>query len=891
MTLAAGSRLGPYEILAPLGAGGMGEVWRARDSRLDRDVAIKVLPASFASDTERLARFEREAKLLASLNHPHIAAIYGVEEAAGGRALVMELVEGETLAERLTRGPLPLEECLPIARQIATALEAAHERGVVHRDLKPANVKLDRDGQVKVLDFGLAKAVEAEGSQANSPTLMNSPTLTAAGTAMGVILGTAAYMSPEQAKGKAADRRSDIWSFGVLLWECLTGKPLFVGDSVAETIGYVVTRDPDLARLPAGTPRSLRELLSRCLVKDPRRRLQAIGDARVVLDDLSEHPWSELAQPAPTARRVQFVPWVVAALALAALVWTLAARREAPAKREPPAQRVEVTGISIVASSGAAISPDGSEIVAYDMTPSRPRLLRRPVGSFDIQPIPGGEDSFNPFFSPDGKNLGAFAGQRVCVVPLAGGTQRCLARADGFATGSWGPDGTIVFSHSPRDASQGGLFRVPAGGGEAVRLTQVDVAHGEREHQHPQVLPDGRNVLFSIYGQNQLSIAVVPLQGGSPRTLVTGGGRPRYVATGHLLYIDFTHATLHAVRFDPDRLAVAGPPVDLGILPAQVSDLAPYYDVSANGTLLYSENRALSDNFTVERIDHAGRASPLLDEVGSWAQPRISPDGRTLLLRRSAQPDCTLWLFDLERRALSRLEVAGDAHSPLWEWNGGRVVTSVQRLGAQGREVYEQDLAGGELAPLAKVDFAAVAASLTRDGRYLALVHDARRDRNDILVYDRTGAKLTPFAATAFDEDHPAFSPDGHWLAYASNETGRSEVYVRPFPGPGPKYAISNRGGTGPLWARDGRALFYAEGEQLMRVDVGLAPRFAAGPPEKVFGGAEYVWERPGNYDVFPDGQSFVAISRPRGAQAAASLRLVLNWFSDLQRLAPPGGS
>jgi serine/threonine-protein kinase len=745
---------------------------------------------------------------------------------------------------------------------------------------------------VKVLDFGLAKALDPRsGAPLASPVLMNSPTLTAAATGIGVILGTAAYMSPEQAKGRAVDRRADIWAFGVLLWECLTGKSLFAGETVAETIGYVVTREPDLSALPASTPPALVQLLARCLVRDPRQRLQSIGDARVVLEELIAHPEAARSAivAAPRGVRSSWLPWAVALAAVAALIFVLLARRPAGPAGAPSPRSVELVGISVVPSSGVAISPDGSEVIAYDMTPSRPRLLRRSLGSFEIQNIPGSESAYNPFYSPDGQTLGMFADQQLCLLPVSGGTRRCIAPAEGFASGAWATDGTIVFSSSSRnDPARSGIFAISSAGGEPRRLTHLDTAAGERDHLHPQVLPDGRTVLLSVYGQNQVSVAAVPLAGGVPHTLVPDGGRPRYLASGHLVYVDNVRATLHAARFDSERLQIVGPPVDLGIAAASTSDLAPFYDVSRTGTLVYSDNAQLNDAFSVVRVDDSGRITSLLEEATSWAQPRVSPDGKTLLLRRSAQPDCSLWLFDLTRHSLSRLEIDGDTHNPLWEADGRHILTSIQRLSSLSREIFEHDLDGGaQPQPIVATDFPAVAESVTRDGRFIALVRDGRRDRNDIFVYDRTSAKLSPFAVTDFDEDLPAFSPDGKWLAYASTETGRSEVLVRPFPGPGQKYAVSTQGGTGPTWARDGSSLFYAQGQQLMRAAVATAPQFSAGAPEPVFAGNEYVWERLRNYDVFPDGHSFVVVRRLQGARTTPSLRVVFDWASELARLAP----
>ncbi len=903
MTLAPGSRLGAYEITGPLGEGGMGVVYRATDSKLKREVAIKVLPHAFAADAERLARFEREAQLLAQLQHPSIASIYGLEESNGVRALVMELVEGEDLAERLKRGPLPLDEGLAVARQIAEALEAAHEKGIVHRDLKPANVKLTPDCKVKVLDFGLAKALDpapASGSPRQSPTLMNSPTLTAAGTALGVILGTAAYMAPEQAKGQAVDRRADIWAFGVVLWECLSGKALFAADSVAETIGNVMTREPDAALLPRETPAAVRELLGRCLVRDPRHRLQAIGDARIALEELAAGPRREAVAGPAAPRGAVYARYALgaaigASLAIGAfaLAGRFRAESHAPgagAGRE--SRRTEIVGLSVVDFSSVAISPDGSEVVGYDVTPSQSRLLRRSLDSFDIRPIPGTESGYNPFFSPDGQSIGFFGDQNLCVVRLDGSARRCLAEAGGFAAGSWGRDGSIVFSSQPpAGGAAAGLWRVPSAGGEPVRLTTVDAAQGERQHVYPQVLPDGRNVLYSIVGEVQSSVALVPLAGGASRPLLSSATRARYVPSGHLVYWDESRGRLSAVPFDLDRLAASGRPAELGLDLATTGDAIVSYDVSEEGTLVYSRTGQFGDDFTVERTDRNGRGTPLLAERASWAQPRVSPDGKTLLIRRSAQPDCTLWRLDLERGSLSRLGVEGDAHNPLWMPDGERILVSLTAaMGVGSRQVVEMRVDGaGSPTPLQKTGFAANAEAVSPDGRFVALTRDGRRERNDIFVHDRQSGETKPFLDTGFDEDHPAISPDGTLIAYAANDSGRREVYVRPFGAPGAKYAVSNSGGTGPVWSRDGRELFYAEGNKLMSVAVERSPRFAASVPRLLFENADFVWERVRNYDVLSDGSGFVFVRRGQATPSTRSLRVVSNWFTELERLAPKG--
>ena len=905
MTIAPGQRLGVYEITAKLGEGGMGEVYRATDTQLRREVAIKVLPAAFTDDRERLARFEREAQLLAQLHHPNIASIFGLETSGGTRALVMELVEGPTLADRLAQGALPVDEALAIARRIAEALEAAHEKGIVHRDLKPQNIKAAHDGTVKVLDFGLAKAMDPVAGSASvadlarSPTLMNSPTLTAAGTALGVILGTAAYMAPEQAKGKAVDRRADIWAFGVLLWEMLSGRQLFAADTVAETLGHVMTREPDPALLPPKTPAALRALVARCLVRDPRHRLQAIGDARIALEEIVARPEAEPQKE--TSRRGASALALAGAVAagIAATVGILALggwRRGGRADSMAPGtgattHRAEILGLSVVDSSNAAISPDGSEVIGYDMTPSKPALLRRAVDGFEVRAIPGSESAFNPFYSPDGRAIGFFSNGQVCVLDLSGSTRRCLAPAHGFAAGSWGVDGEIVFSSQPPAGGiPGGLWRVQGAGGEATRLTTVDLAKGERGHVYPQILPGGRTVLYTIVSETGMAGAAVPLAGGAPRVVLANAGRGRYVRSGHLVYWDEPGGRLVAARFDPEKLALAGAPVELGFELNTTGDTIVSFDVSDSGTLIYSYGGMFGGDFTVDVVDRHGQRTPVVEERASWGQPRVSPNGRQLLLRRSAQPDCSLWLFDFDRRSLSRLGLDGDLHNPLWLAGGERFLIARDASDGIPRQVFEQGIDGGD-APqrVVRTDFGALAESVSADGRYLALTHDDRRDRNDILVFDRESGATRSFLATEYDEDHPAFSPDGSLIAYAANDSGRSEVYVRPFPGTGGKYAVSNHGGTGPVWSRDGRELFYSEGDKLMRVAIERAPRFAASAPQILFEIPDFVWERVRNYDVLPDGSGFVIVRRGSGTPATSTLRVVFDWFTELERLAPAG--
>ncbi len=657
-----------------------------------------------------------------------------------------------------------------------------------------------------------------------------------------------------------------------------------------------MTREPDPALLPPATPAPLRRLLARCLVRDPRHRLQSIGDARIALEELAAGP---AAEPTAAAARRGLPPLALAGAVAAGVVATLGALalagrldtggpRTGAASGHAAARRAEIAGLSVVDSSGVAISPDGSEVIGYDMTPSKPILLRRSLDSFEIHPIPGTESAFNPFYSPDGRAIGFFDGRRVCVQELSGSSRRCLAEAHGFAAGSWGSDGTIVFSSQGPAGHGGGLWRVSSTGGEAQRLTSAQPERGERAHAYPQILPDGRNVLFTIVGEVGNSVALAPLDGGAPRTLLVNAARGRVLTSGHLVYWDETRGRLSAARFDLARLATASAPVELGIELNTTGDTIVSFEVSDNGTLVYSLGGMFGADFTVELVGRDGRRSTVVDEHASWGQPRVSPNGRQLLLRRSAQPYCSLWLFDLGRRSLSRLGLEGDNHNPLWMADGEGFLISQDTVEAPRREVLRARVdGGGEPETLVSADFSALAEAVSADGRFVVLTHDDRRDRNDIFVLDRSTGEIRPFLVTDYDEDHPALSPDGTLLAYAANDSGRSEVYVRPFPGPGGKYTISNQGGTGPVWSRDGRELFYAEGDRMMRVAVERSPRFTASSPELLFESPDYVWERPRNYDVLADGSGFVIVRRGAGTPATRTLRVVFDWFAELDRLAP----
>jgi len=935
VTLAPGFRLGHYEIVAKLGAGGMGEVWRATDTRLGREVALKVLPVGFAADPERHARFEREARVLASLNHPHIAHLYALErlevgadsrqptartssahpgtseaEATGSghgpratghdverapralHVLVMELVEGEELTRLIARGPVAASDAVAIAAQIADALEAAHEKGIVHRDLKPANVKVRPDGAVKVLDFGLAKAWEDDAA-GGDPAV--SPTLTHQYTRAGVVLGSAAYMAPEQARGKAVDRRADIWAFAVVLYEMLTGRLAFPGETVSDTIAALLARDPDWSALPASTPAPLRRLLRRCLEKDPRRRLRDIGDARLDLEDARSASTSgDPGAPAPgTARRPSWRTAGAAALAGAALAGLAAiALWPRGVAQEKRVRRFEISGGTFNEVANAAISPDGQVIAMRGDTLGGKLLIRR-LDDFEARPLGSSPRAVNPFFSPDSASVAFFGPDGLVRTTIAGGALQRICEAAVYGSGAWGPDGTIVFAGGLVDGTAfQGLMRVSADGGTPQVLTTPDTAAGERRHAWPIFLPGGDTVLYTALLGEGLRIDAVSVATGKRLGTVTTGAHPRYAASGHLLFWDGRETNLLAARFDAAALRLTGPKISvMPGLPA-FSDGRLAYDVSSNGTLIFGTAQLAMDAFRVVWVDRGGRETPLLDEPASWTQPRLSPDGRALLLRRAASPNCTLWMLDLERRTLSRFTTAGDAHDPIWSPDGRWVVYSLAGTASHG--IVRQAADGsGTLEVLAEsVEHRLLARAFTPDGKALVVAtSDLAAHGADLALLALDGSRtMTPLVATQFQEDFPAFSPDGRFLAYTSDQSGQREVYVRPYPHPGGVVQVSNHGGTAPLWSHDGRELFYAQDDSLMRVAVDTRAELRVGAPERQLGG-NFVWARPNNFDQTRGGDRFVMVRRPGEASPVPTLKVVLDWWQELDVLAPPGGA
>ncbi len=900
MTLATGTRLGSYEILGALGAGGMGEVYRATDAKLKREVAIKVLPDAFARDEERMKRFEREAQVLASLNHPNVAAIYGVEEANGMRALVLELVEGPTLAERIASGPIPLDDALRIASQIAHGLEAAHEKAVIHRDLKPANVKLTKDGDVKILDFGLAKALEVDPVPVEES---NSPTLTRA-TQVGVLLGTAAYMSPEQAKGKPADRRADVWSFGVVLYEMLTGRRAFDGEDVSETLAHVLTKEPDWSALPPELPSRVRELLARCLTKDPKQRLQAIGEARIAIEAREAAVPAPMASASPAWRRV--LPWAAFGSVLGAAV-VLGVLTPWRFSKHPAPVRVS-TELGADASlftefgTATALSPDGAVLafVATKRTGGPRQLYARRLDELEASPLPGTEGASSPFFSPDGEWIAFVADRKLKKVSVAGGAAVTLCDAD--FSGWWAEDGGIVFQ--PSGGFRTSLSRVSSAGGTPEPITTLEP--DEVAQIHPQVLPGGKALLYTSHnargGFDHANLVVQSLPTGTRRVVQRGGYYGRYVRSGHLAYI--REGTLFVAPFDLDRLEVTGPPAPA--LEGVQSN--PYVGVaqfafSDNGTLGYLSGESDIFNAPIHWMDREGKPTPLRAAPASWHNPSFSPDGQRLAMQIHDGKQEDVWIYDWARDTLTRLtRDPADDGWPVWTPDGSRIAFSSARAGNATFNLYWQPADGtGEAERLTESENNQWAMSWHPSGKFLAFYGSAGpQTGSDVAILPMEGDETsgwkpgepTVLVNDALQDGWPAFSPDGRFLAYHSRDSGPFEVYVRPFPGPGPKWQISNNGGAYPVWSRTRRELFYSTNNQIMVVPYAVeGEAFRAEKPrlwsKGSFRSSRGLTWRP--YDLHPDGERFALVPRAETQTESTHVVLIFNFFDELRRIAPVG--
>ena len=948
-TLTPGSRLGPYEIISTLGEGGMGEVYRATDTNLKRQVAIKVLPAAMAADADRIARFQREAEVLAALNHPNIAHIHGVEKADGIFALVMELVEGPTLADMLASGsrlqapgmpprrdsgsgpepkaqrPMPdalvhglsLADALPIAKQIAEALEAAHEHGIIHRDLKPANIKVRDDSMVKVLDFGLAKAMDpAVGSSAS---VSMSPTITTpAMTQAGMILGTAAYMSPEQARGRSVDKRTDIWAFGCVLFEMLTGQRAFPGEDVTDTLAAVVRAEPDWTRLPASLSPALRTYLQRCLEKDPRQRIHDIADVRLALEGAFETAIPPAAQSSASSRRVSARP-VALALVVGAVVSALSMwfwTRPVP----PPPAGVErfviptpaeaPPTVANINSPALAMSADGSRVVYRtvmgEATTTASVLYLRDRGQLEPTLVRGSEGAIAAFFSPDGEWLGfgTLGDNMLKRVPALGGAPQTICALDGPLRGaSWGRDDTIVFATQ----TSKGLRRVAATGGEPEELTKVDTASGETGHYWPEVLPGGQGVLFTAWNgrPDRSRIAVVSLADGHVSTLVTGGTYSRFAPTGHLFFA--IGGTLHAVRFDAARLSLAGTPTQVVAGVSMTVSGAANYAVSSTGSLAYIPGPDASTSTRPMRLafsDRAGAADLVKAPPGPYELPRLSPDGHHIAFGTNDGQDATIWVYDLSgASAARRLTFGGQGHNrfPVWSADSQRVTFQSDREKDVGIFWQRADGTGpAERLATTEAGTAYTPEAWSPDGMQLLYNATGRDGMTTLWTWSLKERKAARFDAVVNTGTVPGavFSPDGKWVAYTSEgRSGRDAVYVQPVPPTGAKYQISNdtENGHHPVWSPDGKELFFSFGPllQLRVVRVVTRPAFSVGEATTFSLGFNMTapnFERP--YDISRDGKRFLGLidatqTDPSGKPEPPQIRMVLNWSEELKRLVP----
>ena len=890
MALSPGTRIGSFEIAARLGAGGMGEVYRATDTKLGRDVAVKVVSQAFTYDPERAARFEREAQLLAALNHPHIAAIYGLEQADGSQFLVMELVEGETLAEKLAGGALPVDEALRVAGQIADALSAAHDKGIIHRDLKPANIALTAEGQVKVLDFGLAKAIEggpAIGDR-GSAERADSPTLTLAATQAGVILGTAAYMAPEQAKGKAADKRSDLWSFGCVLYEMLTGRRTFDGDDASDTMAAVLRAEPDWNALPAGMPPAIRLLLRRCLEKDRRARSVDAGAALFVLRELSA-PAAPSVQPATPAQSSwrRTAAYTVAALILmagAALAAWLVLRPEAPRVTRFIASAGQVPLSISGLNRDLAISPDGTRIVYR--AGNLPLLHVREMDRLEGAPLAGTENSVEPFFSPDGRWIAFWQGGFLRKVSVQGGPPANIASGIGqLLGGTWGRDDTIVYS-SPAAV----LFRVPAAGGTPMQIP-LGASDSARGHRWPRFLPNGRHLLVTRgQGVDQYTVIVLDLETQEVRELFAGSDA-RYVSTGHVVFS--VGGALQAARFDAGSLEASADRTPVVEQVLTKTSGAANFDVSGNGSLVYVAGSGALGSQVVVTLDRQGRVTPLAGiPTGSYRDVRVSPDGRRVAVATFDD----VWTYDIARRTMSRLTTnPAQDRSPLWTRDGQRILFTSMR--ANYPELFSKPADGTgtdeRLFTRAKDAVDLRANGWSADGRRLLFTEVPA---NIYCAIGHAAAdKLSEQAMLVqndFCNDYSAVSPDGRWIAYDSVLAGRYEIYVERYPEMGGRQQISTNGGRLPLWSPSGRELYFAslDTRQILAVPIQPGPPLTAGGSQVIFEG-EFLAPQTGwrPYDIGPDGR-FVII-RSGGDESrdasAPDMVVVQHWAEELKRLVP----
>lgn len=907
--LNSGDKLGPYEILSPLGAGGMGEVYRATDSTLDREVAIKVLPDLFARDPERIQRFKREAKVLASLNHPNIAAIYGFEEAEGKRFLVMELVEGETLAERLKISLMPVEEALQIGKQIAEALEAAHERGIIHRDLKPANIKITPEGKVKVLDFGLAKAMANESTQMD---IENSPTITADFTRPGVVMGTAAYMSPEQARGKPLDKRTDIWSYGCVFYECLVGERAFNGETNSDLMAEILKVDPDWDTLPHTIPPNIQMLLKRCLQKDRKQRLRDIGEAWVVIDAAIAGDTSMMglaAYEAPrTASWKRLLPWsitVVLAITAAAL-WLI------PRSTPTPTQRFSISIPENQVPKGMtmptlAISPDGQLLVYRGQSEMGTQLYLRRINQLETRPIAHTKDAINPFFSRDSQWICFATKGKLKKISIHGGPAVSLADVKNMRGGHWGPNNMIVFAPD----NKGGLSIVSGGGGTVTSLTESLTS---ASHRWPQFLPDGQHVIFTAAMSSGSTITdhniyVVNLETKEQRLLLGRGNSARYLPSGHLVY--HSEGTLMGAAFDASKVQLTSQavPVLEGVIH---SDLyaSSQWTVSNDGTLVFLAGSISGDGRIPIWVDRTGKEEILSQHQRNYMELTLSPDGKYIAIGMVTDSDRDIWILELARDQLNRLTFDKEVdRNPIWSADGEWIIYSSTRGGNTVLNLYRKRADGtGEVQRLTQSEFSQMVHAVTPDGKQILFTQENEKTGSDVYVLTLdddqqneltgdTGAgtqlrKTTPLLQTTFTEVLPSISPDGKWIAYTSNESGDFENYVQSWPELGAKIKISDGLGWMPRWSKTKNEIFYISTAAVYAVSYAVEEgHFRPQNPQELF-------KLPPNYqigyDLAPDGatgslqgERLIMVKTKEGELNQRQPVVVTNWFKEVKEKVP----
>lgn len=893
MNLAVGTRIGSYEVMASLGAGGMGEVYKATDTRLHRTVAIKALHTLFAADPERVSRFEREAQLLASLNHPNIAAIYGVEERDREKYLVLEFVDGRTLFDVLRDGPLPVSEAMAFAKQIADGLVAAHDRGIIHRDLKPGNIMVTADGAIKILDFGLGKTLDAGPGTEDQ---QNSPTMTMAATRAGIILGTAGYMSPEQAKGRTADKRSDVWAFGCVLYEMLTGRRAFDGEDITETLAAIVRGEPDWAALPAGLPAPVRELVERCLIKNRTDRLSDMSVVKYLLGDRSSTTRASAA-PASTVLAAPRSTWPLSvlvttgllAVALAVSLGALWMRgADGASSNTGGVTRVSISlpvgdQLSGTQFSPVAISPDGQTVVYSAVRSNVTQLFARHLNEAAPRPLAGTEGARSPFFSPNGRWIGFTVPGQLKKIAIDGAALQVVTTASDARGATWAPDDMIYYA--PTNASS--IWRVSASGGAATEVTTLDRARGEISHIWPRVTPDNATLLFTVRtgpGNDERRLVALDLKSGERHDVLPGVTTARFTTTGHLVYGRLDR--LFAVPWADGHLVPGGVPIALPETPRTENEAVADYDLAANGTLIAVPGGPERMQNRIVWVNRDGTTEVLPLPERDYESVVLSPDGRQAIVQ-VLDGTIGLWMIDLARQTMTPFLVSGPSRqSPVWSADGKRVFYRLTRDGMRNVYMKNADGTGDEIRLTDKAGVVQSPMSVSPDGKWLS--YSEGGDNSGVGVWITPAQPQTGVAPYRFAPSEPGgnghFSPDSKWLAFQSSVSGRSEIYVRSFPEAGPRKQVSENGGSQPRWSRDGRQLYFTSLDgKIMATDVTLGASFSSGAPRVLFAQG---FKSPSNtntpYDISTTGR-MIGVKQHPVANILDRIDVVINWINQLK--------